>query len=255
MAYEHFARRDSRRPRPFADKALKLKPHHPLASYVKARLLDDDRRRRRRAGGRSSRPSTPSKPDERVIDLLAELQMKAGKLDEAERLYELARKDDPVHTKWIAGLARVHLRQEGHRKFLTDLAMIADNDADDLDVRKAPGRAPPRAADHPDQAEKWATECLYIDVYDPGLPRPPGRRPAPRRRSTPRRVEEYQTALDLKAKKPNDLKVRLAQALAALGKPRRGQGDPRRRPQGRPRPPRGQGAAGGGRGLRPPFTQ
>ena len=37
----------------------------------------------------------PEKPNERVIDLLAELQMKAGKLDEAERLYELARSDDP----------------------------------------------------------------------------------------------------------------------------------------------------------------
>ena len=46
MAYEHFARRDYSEARPFADKALKLKPHHPLASYVKARLLqsigDDD---------------------------------------------------------------------------------------------------------------------------------------------------------------------------------------------------------------------
>jgi hypothetical protein len=39
MAYEHFARRDYKEARPFADKSLKLKPHHPLASYVKARLL------------------------------------------------------------------------------------------------------------------------------------------------------------------------------------------------------------------------
>ena len=63
--------------------------------------------------------------------------MKAGKLDEAERLYELARKDDPYHSKWIADLARVHLRQKNDGKFLDDLAMLADNDADDLDVRKA----------------------------------------------------------------------------------------------------------------------
>ncbi len=39
MAYEHFARRDYKEARPFAEKALKLKPHHPLASFVKARLL------------------------------------------------------------------------------------------------------------------------------------------------------------------------------------------------------------------------
>ena len=63
--------------------------------------------------------------------------MKAGNLDEAERLYELARKDDPYHTKWIANLARVHLRKKDNAKFLDDLAMLADNDADDLDVRKA----------------------------------------------------------------------------------------------------------------------
>ncbi|MGP8161611.1 MAG: hypothetical protein ACLQGJ_10430, partial [Candidatus Dormibacteria bacterium] len=33
----------------------------------------------------------PKRPDERVVDLLAELKMKAGQLDEAEKLYELAR--------------------------------------------------------------------------------------------------------------------------------------------------------------------
>ena len=44
MAYEHFARRDYKEARPFAEKALKLKPHHPLASYVKARLSGHDRR-------------------------------------------------------------------------------------------------------------------------------------------------------------------------------------------------------------------
>ncbi|HEV3165879.1 MAG TPA: tetratricopeptide repeat protein, partial [Isosphaeraceae bacterium] len=105
MAYEHFVRRDLREARPFADKALKLKSHHPLASYVKARLLDliGD------ADGALAvlEPALdPDRPDERVIDLLAELKMKAGDLAEAERLYELARKDDPFHSKWIAGLAR-----------------------------------------------------------------------------------------------------------------------------------------------------
>ena len=62
MAYEHFARRDLKAARPFADKALELKPHHPLASYVKARLFMLDRRRRRGARRCSSRPSTRSGP-------------------------------------------------------------------------------------------------------------------------------------------------------------------------------------------------
>ena len=62
MAYEHFARRDYKEARPFADKALKLKPHHPLASYVKARLLVDDRRRRRGARAARAGPRSRSGP-------------------------------------------------------------------------------------------------------------------------------------------------------------------------------------------------
>jgi cellulose synthase operon protein C len=214
MAYEHFARRDYKEARPFADKALKLKAHHPLASYVKARLLvtigDAD------AALEVLKPALdPARPNERVIDLLAELQMKAGNLDEAERLYELARKDDPFHTKWIAGLARVHLRSKDDAKFLADLAMIADNDADDLTVRKALAERHLAAGSAP-EAEKWATECLYIDVYDPSNHALLADALAAQKKFAPA-VEEYQTALELKPKKPNDLKVRLARAQLGLG--------------------------------------
>ena len=134
MAYEHFARRDYKLAKPFADKALKLKPHHPMASYVKARLFS--------AIGYDDEALTilepaldPAKPDTRVLDLLAELQVKAGKLDEAEKLYEMGRKDDPQNSKWIAGLARVHLRKKDP-KLINELVELANNDADDLTLRK-----------------------------------------------------------------------------------------------------------------------
>ncbi|SIO43087.1 Tetratricopeptide repeat-containing protein [Singulisphaera sp. GP187] len=214
MAYEHFARRDLKEARPFAEKALKAVPHQPLASYVKARLLVT-------IGDEESALAVlepaldPNKPNERVIDLLAELQLKAGKLDEAERLYELARRDDPVHTKWIAGLARVHLRQKNDAKFLTDLAMIADNDADDLDVRKALAERH-LAAKQPDLAEKWAMECLYVNVYDPACHLFLADALAAQKKYAPA-IEEYQTAIELKAKRPNDLKVKLAKAQLGLG--------------------------------------
>lgn len=214
MAYEHFARRDLKEARPFAEKALKAVPHHPLASYVKARLLvtigDEET-----ALAVLEPALDPDKPNERVIDLLAELQMKAGKLDEAERLYELARRDDPVHTKWIAGLARVHLRQKNNEKFLVDLAMIADNDADDLDVRKALADRH-LAAKQFELAEKWAMECLYINVYDPTPHLVLADALSGQRKFSPA-IEEYQTALDLKAKRPNDIKVRLAKAQLGQG--------------------------------------
>jgi len=214
VAYEHLARRDYKEARSFAEKALKVKPNHPLAGYVKARLLviigDED------AALAVLRPALdPARPNERVIDLLGSLEMKAGRLDEAERLYELARKDDPYHTKWIANLARVHLRKKDNAKFLTDLAMLADNDADDLDVRKALAEKH-LAAGAPEAAEKWATECLYINVYDPEAHALLADALSARKTFAPA-VEEYQAALSLKPRKTDQLKVKLAKAQAGIG--------------------------------------
>jgi predicted Zn-dependent protease len=229
MAYEHWARRDLKEARPYADKALKLMPHHPLASYVKARLLvtigDED------AALALLEPALdPKRPNERVVELLAELQLQAGKLDEAERLYELARKDDPYHSKWIASLARVHLRkrrnaelakEEDARKkfeamFLTDLAMLAANDSDDIDVRKALAEYHLQAG-HFEDAAHWAMECLYIQVYDASYHVLLADAELGRKNFATAR-DEFQTALELKPKRPNDLKVRLAKAQAGLGR-------------------------------------
>jgi Tfp pilus assembly protein PilF len=215
VAYEHFARRDLKEARPFADKALALRPHHPLASWVKAKLLevigDYD------AARALLEPALdPEKPNERVVDLLAYLQLKAGNLAEAERLYELGHRDDPFHTKWIAGLARVHLLQKDPAKLLGDLTLLAANDSDDLDVRKALAERHLEAG-QPEEAERWATECLYIDAYDPSNHVVLADALAARK-SFDRAIEEYQTALELKAKKPNDLKVRLAKAQLGLGR-------------------------------------
>ncbi len=214
MAYEQFARRDLKAARPYADKALKLKENQPLASYVKARLLtsigDDD------AALALLRPALDeTKPDERVVDLLAQLEMKTGNLPEAERLYELARRDDPSHSKWIAGLARVHLRQTDRPKLLGDLTKLAANDSDDLDVRKTLTEYHLKDKSF-DEAAHWARECLYIQVYEPvyhvlladallGKGDPAGA------------VTEYRTALELKPKKAAEVKLKLARALMAAG--------------------------------------
>ena len=217
MAYEHFSRRDYREARPFADKALTLKPNHPLASYVKARLLqtigDAD------GALKLLEPAfDEAKPNERVVDLLAELTMKAGDLDRAEKLYEIAHHDDPYHSKWIAGLARVHLRQKNDEKFLADLAMLADNDADDLDVRKALAERHFKHGNF-DQAAKWATECIYVDVKDASAHVTLADADFGLKRYADA-IEEYEVALSLKVKKPNDVKVKLARARLGLGQKR-----------------------------------
>ncbi len=215
MAYEHWARRDLKEARPFAEKALELKPHHPLASYVKAQLMvtigDED------AALQILEPALdPDHPNERVIDLLGELMMKAGRLDEAEKLYELARKDDPFRTKWISWLARIHLRQKKNSQFLSDLVMIASFDADNIDVRRALAERYLAEGDGV-SAEKWAGDCLHINVYDPVIhvlladAQMVVKKPD-------QAAEEYQTALVLKPKKPDDVKVKLARALFGSNK-------------------------------------
>ena len=215
MAYEHFSRGEKKEARPYADKALELKAHHPLASYVKARLLQS-------IGDNSAALDVLElaldweNPNERVIDLLAELWMKSGRLDEAEKLYETARKDDPAQTKWIAGLARVHLRQDAQDKLLNDLAMIAANDADDLSVRKTLADYHAKSG-HKDEAEKWAWECLYVNVYEPANHLTLGDALSANKKFA-EAAEEYQVAIDLKVKKPNDVKVKLASALRSAGK-------------------------------------
>ncbi|MGE3820603.1 MAG: tetratricopeptide repeat protein, partial [Isosphaeraceae bacterium] len=216
MAYEHFARRDYKEARPFADKALALKPHHPLASFVKAQMLVT-------IGDEAEalallRPALdPDQPNERVIGLLADLEMKAGRLDEAERLYEMAREDDPYHTKWIASLARVHIRQGDEAKLLADLARLAANDADNLDVRKALAQKHLAAGDAA-ASERWATECLYIDVYDPENHAALADALAAGKKHG-EAVEEYRVALSLKLKplRAAQLKVKLAESLDAVG--------------------------------------
>ena len=214
MAYEHFARRDYKLAKPFADKALKLKPRQPMASYVKARIFssigyDDE------ALTILEPALDPEKPDTRVLDLLAELQMKAGKLDEAEKLYEMGRKDDPQNSKWVAGLARVHLRKKDP-KLVNELVELANNDADDLALRKELTKRFNEAKDGP-KAEHWGEECLYIDVYDPEChtlladAHLVNQKPA-------QAVEEFDVALSLKPKKPDLIQVRRARALHASGK-------------------------------------
>ncbi|WP_337177062.1 tetratricopeptide repeat protein [Paludisphaera sp.] len=216
MAYEHFARRDLKAARPLADKALKLKPRHPLASYVKARLFtsigDDD------AALELLEPALdPEHPDERVVDLLAELMLKAGRLDEAEKLYEQAHQADPQHTKWLANLARVHLRQKKTEAFLDDMARIADNESDNFPVRQNLAERW-LAAEDPARAEKWAWECLYVDVYNPTSHVILGDAFAAGKKFD-QAAAEYRVALDLKPKKPADIKLKLARALRDAGQP------------------------------------
>lgn len=214
VAYEYFARRDYKSARPFAEKALELEPHQPLASYVMARvmmLIGDEAK-----ALELLRPAVDEdRPNERVVDLLAELTMKDGDLEEAARLYELARRDDPLNSKWLAGLARVHLRQGDVNAFLGDLARLAENDPDDLSVRKVLAERHLAREDF-EQAVRWAEECLYIDVNDVTAHSVLGDAYAGLGRHA-EAAREFEVALGLEPKDPDSLKAKREAALTKAG--------------------------------------
>ena len=213
VAYEYFARRDYKNARPYAEKALEGEPHQPLASYVMARVLmligqEDE-------ALELLRPALDeARPDERVVDLLAELTMKAGDLDESARLYELARRDDPLNSKWLAGLARVHLRLGDEDAFLGDLARLAENDPDDLAVRKVLAERHLALGDFEDAAQ-WAGDCLHIEVNDASAHAALAEATAGLGRHE-EATEEFRVALDLQAEDPSGLRVALARSLVEL---------------------------------------
>ena len=104
MAYEHFARRDLKAARPFADKALKLKPHHPLASYVKAQLMvtigDDDAGAR--GPGAGTRPGSSQRESDRPAGRAQDESRPARRSREALRAGPQGR-PDPHQVDFVAG--------------------------------------------------------------------------------------------------------------------------------------------------------
>jgi Tfp pilus assembly protein PilF len=141
--------------------------------------------------------------------------MKAGKLDEAEKLYEIGRKDDPQNSKWVASLARVHLRKKDP-KVVNELVELANNDADELTLRKELVKRFIEVKDA-QKAEHWGQECLYVDVYDAECHTLMADALALGQKHA-EAVEEFDVALSLKPKKPDLIQVRRAKALHAAGR-------------------------------------
>ena len=86
---------------------------------------------------------------------------------------------------------------------------------DDIAVRKALAERN-LARGEATAAEKWAQECLYIDVYDP-VPDVLLADAQSAEKKFAEAIAEYETAIKLKARKPNDLNVKVAKAQLGLG--------------------------------------
>lgn len=164
LAAGYLDRRAVPEARQAAIKAQKINPKHPLAGYVMARVqlsIGDAQ-----AAYRSLTDSLDEDlVNDRHLDLLAGLELRAGRSDEAERLYRLAAKEQPHPDKWLKRLAKVYLVAENDDKLAGVLRELADLDWDNALYRKKLAAMATQRND-PKSAAKWLQQAIFIDIQD-----------------------------------------------------------------------------------------
>jgi cellulose synthase operon protein C len=150
-----------------SDKALKLTPNDPLATYVKARVLvkTDKKEKIAEAVKLLEKTLDLKSPEPNGLNLLAGLKLKAGEHDEAARLYALGEQLDAANPQWTRSLARVYASSKNEQKLMETLRRLAAEDMDDLASRKKLAELAIARKDYP-AAEQAAREALEIDVCD-----------------------------------------------------------------------------------------
>jgi tetratricopeptide (TPR) repeat protein len=165
LAEQYLLRRRNGEARKMADAALLKKKGHPLASYVKARLLlaagDEEEARKLLEAAAADQAA----PEPKVLQALGKLYFEAKDFTRAAEILELARKVEPYESKWLTELARVYAQAGDKEKQIAVLKELVPTDADELEQRKKLTRLLLDAG-RPDEAERYARQALEIDVLD-----------------------------------------------------------------------------------------
>jgi tetratricopeptide (TPR) repeat protein len=143
-----------------ADKALKGRPKHALATYVLAHYTDPTR-----AARMLDEAVDPKAPEIKLLRLLGKLRLEAKEYDAAARIYELGRKAEPYESTWLIDLARIYKATNNNDKLIGVLIDLVPQNADDLEARRLLTQLLEKAGRHA-EAEKYARQALEIDVLD-----------------------------------------------------------------------------------------
>lgn len=164
LADRYYATGNKKDARKLADHALKLKKNHPLAAYVKARLLrdagDDDI-----AYEILEAASGDDCTEVKTLRLLGNMQYDTKKFDQAAKTFERCRKLDPSDPSWLGQLAKIYIKSGDDDKLIGVLKNMAEMDFDDLTIRRKLCTMLRDKKDHA-EAEKYARQGLEIDVLD-----------------------------------------------------------------------------------------
>jgi tetratricopeptide (TPR) repeat protein len=164
LAEQYLIRNDAKEARKLVEAVLAKNNTHPLASYVKARLLDK--------AGEEEQARTlletaldRTAPEPKVLQALGKIYFEAKDFTKAAEIYELAHKSEPYDSKWLLDLVRVYTQLGDKAKQIEFLKKLMDKDADDLPGRKRLARMLLEAGRN-EEAEKYARQALEIDLRD-----------------------------------------------------------------------------------------
>lgn len=213
LAEQYLLRRRSGDARKLAEEVLTKKKGHPLASYVKARLLlaagDEDGARALLETALGSDP-----PEPKVLQALGKLYYEAKDFGKAAEIFELARQTEPYDSKWLAELAKVYAQSGDKDKLIAILKELIPADADDLSSRKRLARLLADASQFV-EAEGYARQALEIDVLDAEAERLLGGALLGQKKFAAA-VEPLTVALEIDSRS-DDTRVKLAQAYFGSG--------------------------------------
>jgi tetratricopeptide (TPR) repeat protein len=213
LAGEYLKLRNYPKVRELALKAIQLKEHHPLGSFMLARLhsLVGETDRAREV---LELAVDPDNPDPRVLEMLANLFTQTKEYDKADSLYELGHKCFPTESKWTAGVARIALITDNRDALRDALEQLCLVEADDPSPRRKLARM---AAEDKDwaRAARYAWMTLHIDVTDSDAHAVLAEALTEQEKWS-QAADEYRSILELR---PDDqtIAVKLAKSLRAAG--------------------------------------
>jgi tetratricopeptide (TPR) repeat protein len=172
----------------------KLEAKHPLAGFVLARIQasigDNDAARTLLLAVHNA-----DAPNERVVALLAALELEAENFAVAESYYRLGLAHFGPRDKWLKALAKLYLKSGQEKELAGVLEELAAVDYDNATLRKklaqlAIGREDWTSAEH------WAKDALFIDLGDASLHAQLAEARVNQKKHSAA-IEEYVAAIDL----------------------------------------------------------
>ncbi len=164
LAEQYQLRRRNAEARKLVEGVLAKRKAHPVASYVKARLLmaageDEEALRLLQTA------VDPQAPEPKVLKALGRLYFEARDFTRAAETYELGRRTEPLDSQWLVELVKVYSQAGDRPKQIQALRELVPTNADDLDPRKQLTQLLLETSQY-QEAEKYARQALEIDVLD-----------------------------------------------------------------------------------------